>query len=126
MKNDNVNPLEDTESDAARAYAQERRENIRTFVRTSPEYYIRNFDKIKLARRAYSPADLQDLNMNLVGGDPYGGSCTLDQFFVWRPFPQSVNNATAVKDLHLIGAATHPGPGLGGGSGYNLAKRMGA
>ena len=88
--------------------------------------HIKDFDKIILARRAYSPADLQDLNMNLVGGDPYGGSCTLDQFFVWRPFPQSVNNATAVKDLHLIGAATHPGPGLGGGSGYNLAKRMGA
>jgi phytoene dehydrogenase-like protein len=88
--------------------------------------HIKDFDKIKLARRAYSPADLQDLNMNLVGGDPYGGACTLDQFFVWRPFPQSVNNTTAVKDLHMIGAATHPGPGLGGGSGYNLAKRMGA
>jgi len=41
-----VNPLEDTESEAALAYAEERRENIRTFVRTSPEYFIRNFDKI--------------------------------------------------------------------------------
>lgn len=88
--------------------------------------HIANFDQIKLARRAYSPADLQSLNMNLAGGDPYGGACTLDQFFVWRPFPQSVNNATGVKGLSLIGASTHPGPGLGGGSGYNLAKRMGA
>ncbi|MFW8595316.1 phytoene desaturase family protein [Cribrihabitans neustonicus] len=88
--------------------------------------HIANFDQIRLARRAYSPADLQSLNMNLAGGDPYGGACTLDQFFVWRPFPQSVNNATGVKDLALIGASTHPGPGLGGGSGYNLAKRMGA
>ena len=41
-----VNPLEDTTSKAALAYAEERRENIRTFVRTSPEYYIRMFDKI--------------------------------------------------------------------------------
>jgi glycine betaine/proline transport system permease protein len=41
-----VNPLEDTESEAALAYAEERCENIRTFVRTSPDYYIRNFDKI--------------------------------------------------------------------------------
>ncbi|MEL7257173.1 MAG: ABC transporter permease subunit [Pseudomonadota bacterium] len=41
-----VNPLEDTESEAAIAYAEERRDNIRTFVRTSPEYYIRMFDKI--------------------------------------------------------------------------------
>ncbi len=41
-----VNPLEDTESEAALAYAEERRENIRTFVRTCPDYYIRMFDKI--------------------------------------------------------------------------------
>lgn len=41
-----VNPLEDTESEAALAYAEERRSNIRTFVRTAPEYYIRMFDKI--------------------------------------------------------------------------------
>jgi len=41
-----INPLEDTESAAAQAYAEERRENIRTFVRTHPEYYIRMFDKI--------------------------------------------------------------------------------
>lgn len=41
-----VNPLEDTNTEAARAYADERRENIRNFVRTSPDYYIRMFDKI--------------------------------------------------------------------------------
>jgi len=46
-----VNPLEDTESDAALAYAEERRENIRTFVRTSPDYYITNFDKIGASAR---------------------------------------------------------------------------
>ena len=36
---------------------------------------------VKLARRAYSPADLEAMNVNLVGGDPYGGYCGLDQFF---------------------------------------------
>ncbi|MBD3665383.1 ABC transporter permease [Sulfitobacter aestuariivivens] len=46
MTETEVNPLDDTHSDAARAYAEERRENIRTFVRTSPDYYIRMFDKI--------------------------------------------------------------------------------
>jgi len=88
--------------------------------------YIRNFDQIKLARRAYSPADLNDININLVGGDPYGGACSIDQFFIWRPFAHSVNSATQIRNLHMIGASTHPGPGLGGGSGYNLAKWMGA
>jgi glycine betaine/proline transport system permease protein len=46
MNKEDINPLEDTESEAALAYAEERRENIRTFVRTSPDYYIQNFDKI--------------------------------------------------------------------------------
>ena len=51
MKVDDTNPLEDTTSAAAQAYAEERRENIRTFVRTSPDYYIRNFDKIGASAR---------------------------------------------------------------------------
>lgn len=88
--------------------------------------HIRNWDKIRLKRRAYSPADLQAMNVNLVGGDPYGGACTLDQFFIWRPFAGQSNNATAIRNLYHIGASTHPGPGLGGGSGFNLARRLGA
>lgn len=88
--------------------------------------HIRNFDRIKLARRAYSPADLEVLNMNLVGGDPYGGACTIDQFFTFRPFSNTRNSATDIRNLYHIGASTHPGPGLGGGSGYNIAKRLGA
>ena len=88
--------------------------------------HIYDFDAIKLARRSYSPADLAQLNINLVGGDPYGGQCTIDQFFVFRPFASSRNNTTEVQNLYHIGASTHPGPGLGGGSGYNTAKRLGA
>jgi phytoene dehydrogenase-like protein len=77
-----------------------------------------------MARRVYSPADLEGLNINLVGGDPYGGFCGLDQFFLWRPFATSVNHRTPIRRLHHIGASTHPGPGLGGGSGYLLAKSL--
>ena len=51
MRDDATNPLEDTTSAAAQAYAQERRENIRTFVRTSPDYYIQNFDRIGASAR---------------------------------------------------------------------------
>jgi phytoene dehydrogenase-like protein len=88
--------------------------------------HILDFDAIKLARRAYSPADLEALNINLVGGDPYGGACTLDQFFIWRPFSHSRNGSTQIRGLMQIGASTHPGPGLGGGSGFLAAKRLGA
>ena len=88
--------------------------------------HIRGFDRIRLARRAFSPADLAAMNVNLVGGDPYGGACSIDQFFAWRPFAHSTNGTFALRGLRHIGASTHPGPGLGGGSGYLAAKALGA
>jgi phytoene dehydrogenase-like protein len=86
--------------------------------------HIENFSSRVIARKAYSPADLEALNVNLVGGDPYGGYCGLDQFFLWRPFPGSSNHNTPVSGLYQIGASTHPGPGLGGGSGFLLAHAL--
>lgn len=77
-----------------------------------------------VARRVYSPADLEAMNINLVGGDPYGGAYSLDQSFLWRPFPETVNHGTAIPGLYHIGASTHPGPGLSGGSGNALAERL--
>ncbi|MBV1700169.1 MAG: FAD-dependent oxidoreductase, partial [Hyphomicrobiales bacterium] len=86
--------------------------------------HIENFRDNVIARKAYSPADLEVLNVNLVGGDPYGGFCGVDQFFLWRPFHNSVNHRTPVARLYHIGASTHPGPGLGGGSGFLIAKAL--
>ena len=51
MMDENVNPLENTDSDGARAFAAERQENIRTFVATSHDYYVRNFNKIGASSR---------------------------------------------------------------------------
>ena len=45
------NQLEAAFSEAAEDYAVERRENIRTFVSTSPDYYITQFDKIGASSR---------------------------------------------------------------------------
>lgn len=87
--------------------------------------HIDGFGESVIARSAQSPADIEALNMNLVGGDPYGGACALDQFFLWRPFKTSVNHRTMIPGLWHIGASTHPGPGLGGGSGYLAAEAMG-
>ena len=40
------NPLEATDTQAALAYAADRRKNVRVFARTNGEYYIRQFDRI--------------------------------------------------------------------------------
>lgn len=86
--------------------------------------HIPDFKALILARRCHSPADLEAMNINLTGGDPYGGACTIDQFFLWRPLRGLKNHQTPVKCLWQIGASTHPGPGLGGGSGFLLASSL--
>ena len=86
--------------------------------------HISGFKTSVIKRRCYSPADLEAMNVNLVGGDPYGGFCGIEQFFLWRPLRGTANHETPVKRLYHIGASTHPGPGLGGGSGFLLANAL--
>ena len=75
-----------------------------------------------LGRHVLSPADLANININLVDGDPYSGQGSLDQLFFWRPIPELRRHETPFKHLYHIGASTHPGPGLNGTSGYLVAK----
>lgn len=119
LKGDAAGEIEGQDWDAVREGFADRIERILS-------RHIRGFDKLVLARKAYSPRDLERMNINLVGGDPYGGHCGIDQFFLWRPFAHSTNGEGLVRGLIHIGASTHPGPGLGGGSGFNAAKALGA
>lgn len=93
-------------------------------IETRLSRQIPNFKSSIVGRKAYSPTELERLNMNLVGGDPYSGDCRIDQFLTWRPFPGSRNHETHLKNLFHIGASTHPGPGLGGNSGYMVASKF--
>ena len=71
-----------------------------------------------------SPADLGRANVDAVDGDPCGGSAQLDQAFLWRPLAGSGRHRTAVPGLWHLGASTHPGAGLGGGSGHLVAQQL--
>ena len=73
---------------------------------------------------AYSPADIEASNPYMPGGDIYAGSCALDQNLLWRPRPGLPGHRTRVEGLWHIGASTHPGPGLGAGSGTLVAKEL--
>jgi phytoene dehydrogenase-like protein len=86
--------------------------------------HIQNLERATISRVALSPADIAALNVNLVGGDIYGGSCALDQSFLFRPLAQAPGHRTPVGNLWHIGASTHPGPGLGAGSGYLVYREL--
>lgn len=85
---------------------------------------IGNLDSALLERVVLSPADIAAANVNMPGGDIYSGSCALDQNLLWRPRAGLPGHRTPVAGLYQIGASTHPGPGLGAGSGTLVARDL--
>jgi len=86
--------------------------------------HIPNLESSIRQRVVLSPADLFAANINFTDGDPYAGALQLDQNLLWRPFPGRAGHRTTVDRLWHIGASTHPGPGLGGGSGTMVADAL--
>jgi phytoene dehydrogenase-like protein len=87
--------------------------------------YVPGLKDSVLARHIISPADLAASNPNAGPGDHGAGHNALSQAFTQRPIPAHRGGyATPVPDLYLIGAATWPGPGVGGTSGRAVARRL--
>jgi len=101
------------------SWTEELRERYADRIQARLVRQIPNLESSLLARTCLSPADLWSANVNLVQGDPYGGSLALDQNFLWR-----APHRTPVTDVWHVGASTHPGPGLGGGSGALVAAQL--
>ncbi len=106
------------------SWTEELRERYADRIQARIARHIPNLESSILQRVVLSPADLQDANPNLHHGDPYGGSLALDQNLLWRPFPRQPGHRTPIDRLFHIGASTHPGPGLGAGSGTLVAQQL--
>jgi len=72
-----------------------------------------------LARRVFSPASLEAMDANLIGGDISGGSMDLRQF-LFRPTAR--HYATSARNLYLCSSSTPPGGGVHGMCGYHAAR----
>jgi phytoene dehydrogenase-like protein len=105
-------------------WTEELRERYADRIQARIARHMPNLESALLKRVVLSPADLERENVNLVGGDIYSGSCALDQNLVWRPRPSLPGHRTSVDGLYHIGASTHPGPGLGAGSGTIVAHDL--
>jgi phytoene dehydrogenase-like protein len=105
-------------------WTEELRERYADRIQARIARHVPNLEAALRKRVVLSPVDLEAANVNLDGGDPYSGSLALDQNLLWRPFPAGPGHATPVEGLWHIGASTHPGPGLGAGSGTLVAKRL--
>lgn len=83
------------------------------------ERFAPGFRDCVLARRIFSPATLESMDANLVGGDIGGGAMDLGHF-LFRPTRHQY--ATSGKDVYLCSSSTPPGGGVHGMCGYNAAK----
>jgi len=105
-------------------WTEELRERYADRIQARIAAHVPSLESSIVKRVVLSPADLQTANVNLVHGDPYGGSLALDQNFLWRPLASQPGHKTPVEGVWHVGASTHPGPGLGGASGALVAQQL--
>ena len=111
---------------ATARWTEELREAYADRIRRGSRGTSRTSTSATLARASSSPADIEAANPNFVGGDIYCGALLARPEPRLAAAPSLPGHRTAVEELWHIGASTHPGPGLGAGSGYLVAKRAAA
>jgi phytoene dehydrogenase-like protein len=93
--------------------------NMLERIENQIERFAPGFRDCVLARHVLSPAGLESMDANLVGGDINGGAMDLGQF-LFRPTAR--HYATSSPKLYLCSSSTPPGGGVPGMCGYHAAK----
>lgn len=90
-------------------------------IEAQVERFAPGFGDLILDRHVLSPAGLEKMDANLVGGDVNGGAATLDQLFT-RPVARRDPYATPLPGLFICSASTPPGGAVHGMCGYHAAR----
>ena len=86
--------------------------------------HIPNIPSAILGHAVVTPTTLASFSPNLGPGDPYGGAHDFAQSYLLRPLPGQASHRTAIPNVYMVGAATWPGHGINGGSGYIVAQQL--
>ncbi len=97
------------------------RVDMTTAVEDQLERFAPGFRDLVLARHTHSPAQLEQFDANLIGGDIGGGAADLRQFIA-RPVWSRQPWATPVAGLYICSASTPPGGGVHGLGGWHAAR----
>lgn len=95
--------------------------DMRARIEAQIERFAPGFRDLVLARSVLTPARLQELNANYVGGDINGGAQDLGQMFT-RPVARLVPYSTPARGLYICSSSTPPGGGVHGMCGYHAAR----
>jgi phytoene dehydrogenase-like protein len=94
-------------------------ESMADRIEAQIERFAPGFRDRILARNILSPAGLEAINPNLVGGDINGGAITIPQFLMR---PTIARYRTPLRGVFLCSASTPPGGGVHGMCGYYAAQ----
>lgn len=101
----------------------DRRETLGDQVTELIGRYAPNVPGAVVARRVFTPPDLEE-RFGITEGNIFHGDISLTQMFFMRPLPGWAHYRTPIDGLYLCGAGTHPGGGVTGAPGYNAAHRI--
>ncbi|HEV2644904.1 MAG TPA: NAD(P)/FAD-dependent oxidoreductase [Acidobacteriaceae bacterium] len=93
-------------------------ESTLTLLEDQIERFAKGFRATILARNISTPATLESMNHNLIGGDISGGAMNLRQL-LFRPTRRQYR--TSAPDLFLCSSSTPPGGGVHGMCGFHAA-----
>jgi len=102
---------------------QHRREELGDRVTRKIAEYAPNVPASVIARKVFSPWDLEQ-TFAITEGNIFHGDVCLEQLLFMRPVPGWSRYETPLESLYLCGAGTHPGGGVTGAPGYNAAHQV--
>jgi phytoene dehydrogenase-like protein len=94
-------------------------EDMTSRIEAQMERFAPGFQDCVLERRVSTPAMLESMDANLVGGDIGGGELSMRQF-LFRPALGGYYTGT--RNLYLCSSSTPPGGGVHGMCGYHAAR----
>jgi len=78
-------------------------------------------DQVVLARRLFTPREIERHNLNMPRGSVRGGAYHPDQLGANRPHPALSSYRTPIEGLYVCGSSAAGGGGVNGAPGYNAA-----
>ena len=97
--------------------------DLTAIIERQIDQFAPGFSKRIMARRVSSPAQLESMNPNLVGGTITGGANHLWQLIA-RPTLSAVPYRTPKKGVYLCSSSTPPGGGVHGMCGFHAANAV--
>jgi phytoene dehydrogenase-like protein len=97
--------------------------DVTVIIERQIDRFAPGFSKRIMARRVSSPAQLESMNPNLVGGTITGGANHLWQLIA-RPTLSAVPYRTPKKGVYLCSSSTPPGGGVHGMCGFHAANAV--